>query len=173
MGSKLGLLGKVVVVGQKCIYASAHFIAIDHYRPCTSSPSVPRRSGVTHMKHDPPVRGVGARTGIGGSYENEGVQRAIHCPKDDERICTRTHTTTIVSDYAHMAWRCSRESESQVGSGPCRAGRTRGSNRRTSGSSESSRSSRSSRNRSCRQRYGITSRLWLVLLFAHLEERIA
>lgn len=152
----------------------AHFIAIDRDRPCTSTPSVPRRSGVTHIKHDHPVRGVGARTGIGGSSENEGVQRAIQCPKDDERICTRTHTTTIVSDYAHMAWRCSRESASQVGSSPCRAGRTRGSSRRTRGSSESSRSSsKSSRNRSCRQRYGITSRLRLVLFFAHLEERIA
>ncbi len=120
---------------------------INCYRSCKRRPpsARSRRSGVTHIKRDHPVRGVGARTGRGGSHENEGVRRAIDCPKDDERIGARTHTTSIVSDYAHMAWRCSWERESQVGSGPCRAGRTRGSSRRTSGRSESSRSRKSSR----------------------------
>src|SRR5260370_11290026 len=79
----------IYVVVQKCIDASALLIAINRYRPCKlSPPSVPRpsRRGVTYIKRDHPVRSVGARTVIGGSYENKGVQHAIHPPQDVEMI---------------------------------------------------------------------------------------
>ncbi len=80
----------IYVLVHKRIHASALLIAIDRFRPCKLSPpcvvTLTKTEVVTRIKSDHRVRGIGARTGIGSSYENEGVQRAIHRPEDVEII---------------------------------------------------------------------------------------